>query len=270
VPMSGVLELRLGVTRGALAPRAYTAAVNEITLSLEELDRVVEPDPKSRVAWFVERTDWYESGPTIQLRPDLQGARRSTEDVYRPGRALLAGITSLHTSPKIPDDFTERTVKRMAEVGALTLRHASGIQTIEVAELDRDNTSTQIDERVDNNAKLAVAQASLAYGSVVGKLDVISARTARTRIGLVTDYGPPVTCMVDKIDPEVYLHLFNSKVLVSGILKRNVSGQIIRIEADSLELQQAPSSVDVEALRGALPNPSGMSVAEYLEQQRGR
>ena len=107
--MPGVLELRLGVTRGALAPRAYTAAVNEITLSLEELDRVVEPDPKSRVAWFVERTDWYESGPTIQLRPDLQGAHRSTEDLYRPGRALLAGITSLHTLPKIPDDFTERT-----------------------------------------------------------------------------------------------------------------------------------------------------------------
>jgi hypothetical protein len=268
--MPGVLELRLGVTRGALAPRAYTAAVNEITLSLEELDRVVEPDPKARVAWFVERTDWYESGPTIQLRPDLQGAHRSTEDLYRPGRALLAGIASLHTTPKIPDDFTERTVKRMAEVGALTQRRASGIQTIEVAELDHDNTSVQIDERVDNNAKLAVAVASLAYGSVVGKLDVISARTARTRVGLVTGYGPPVTCMVDKIDPDVYLHLFNSKVLVAGILKRNVSGQIIRIEADSLELQQAPSSVDVEALRGALPNPSGMSVAEYLEQLRGR
>ncbi len=267
--MVGALEVRLAVSEKGVTPRAYTSAVNEVTHSLEELDRLAEPDPRHRVAWYVERTDWRNGGPVLRLRPEQRGADRTTAQLLRPATAFVSGIHALQERPAIPEHFTERVVNRVATISHLTVSKTAGLEGVEVVAVDAAHNAARIDQRVDENAKKAVEPSSLAYGSIIGRLDVISARGAKTRIGLVSDWGPPINCTVDGLAREEYLALFDERVLVSGLIKRNGSGQIIRIEAVGIEPQRAPSDIDIASLRGSMTNPRELTVSQYLEELRG-
>jgi hypothetical protein len=268
--MLGTLEVRLGVSALGVTPRAYTSVLSELTLSLEELDRLSEPNPKRRVSWHITNTTWFEKETVVHFTPDLSlSSQRSFAEIARPGDALINGIRSLQTVAEIPRDFTEGIVKRVAKVGDLTTRAATGIQSVDVATFDDVERKVAIDDVVDANARRAVSPASYAYGSLVGMLDVISARTSRIRIGLVPAFGPPISCVVNKLDRDEYLSKFGERVLVAGVVRRNGAGQVIRIDADSLELAPRSTSVQARELRGLL-KASSPTVSEFMEIQRGR
>lgn len=268
--MQETLEVRLNVSPDGVTPRAYTDTLVQVARSLEELDRIAETDPKNRVAWFVSDTAWRKTGPIVRLRPEARTVARTTEELLRPSRAFVEGIRSLHRAPAIPDDFTEGIVKRVGRVSDLTTKASSGLEGVEVVSLaDATAQPAPIDAVVDLNAKKAIAPLSLAYGSVIGRLDLISARRSTPKVGLVTDYGPPVTCTVSRIEREDYLRAFDSQVLVEGLIKRNSSGQIISIAADSLHVLAPTEPVTARELRGILSNPDGLTVAEFIEEQRG-
>lgn len=267
--MRGALEIRLDVGRSGVTPRAYSSALLGLTQSLEDLDRLAEPNPKDRARWFVADTKWRSSGPVVRLQPEVRRAARSMPELLRPSQAFVAGIEHLHRMPEIPADFTERIVERVAKLSALTSSPSTGLRAVSVIADGAQDEPARIDETVETNARRATHATSLAYGSLVGRLDMISARRRTPQIGLVADYGPPVTCNVGKLDPAEYLAVFNHRVMVEGIVKRNGSGQVVRIEVDRLTAAPARSSIGVTELRGALEN-DGRRIADFIEEQRGR
>lgn len=269
--MVGALKVTLGVAPSGVTPRAYAGVLTQLTYSLEELDRLAEPDRRARASWLVSNTSWTsQQGPVIELRPDVRGADRTTEQLMRPGRALVSGVAHLRTQPEIPPAFTERIVDRISTVSHLIANRSSGLETVTLDSVGEAPQRAAIDEQVSENAEKAVAPASLAYGSVVGTLDVISARARQIKVGLHADFGPPITCNVHALPREQYLDAFDQRVLVSGLIKRNGRGQIVRIDADHLERLPDREPIAVDALRGMFKTTGPVSIAGYIEEQRGR
>ena len=97
---------------------------------------------------------------------------------------------------------------------------------------------------------------------------MINARTSRTKIGLVPDFGLPISCAVNALKQETYLSVFGKRVLVEGLVKRNGAGQVIHIDVDNLTLELRGDIVSVSELRGILKADSP-TVAEFLKEQRG-
>lgn len=267
--MAGALDIQLAVDPRGVTPRAYTTALSELTRSLEELDRLSAPNPKDRVAWYVFDTRWADVGPRVRIRPDVTSGTRSTDELMRPSRALVSGVRQLRSSTEIPPDFTESVVSRVLKVGALTKAHAGGLRGVDIS-VDADSAPpTAIDAVVEENAERAIAPKSFAYGSIAGRLDLISARGRSTRIGLVPDWGSPITCVVTALDRDLYLRAFDRQVLVEGVVRRNGNGQVIRIDADSLTVLEPVKPATLADLRGAL-QPTDQTIAEFIEEQRGR
>lgn len=131
-----------------------------------------------------------------------------------------------------------------------------------------DRKPAEISERVEENAVRAVTASSFAYGSLVGRLDLISSRGKR-RIGLRIDHGSSVMCDVEGLEREQYMELFEKRVLAAGIIKRNLRGQVLSLVVD--ELLPAPTLEPLSArmLLGRLPELGGDgSAAQIIRRQR--
>lgn len=267
--MQGALDIHLAVAVGGVTPRAYTTTLDQLTRSLEELDRLAAPNLKDRVAWFVTDTRWDSNGPRIRLRPDIKKQFRTSDELMRPSRALVAGVRQLRSQPEIPADFSEGVVDRVRRVSALTMIDSSGLRNVDVSIVGEASKPAPLDVKVEQNAERAVAAKSLAYGSVIGRLDLISSRGRAPSIGLLPEHGSPITCVVSALDQDTYLRAFNQRVLVEGLVRRNGRGQAIRIDADSLTVLEPAPPTTARDLLGAL-TPNGQSIADFMKEQRGR
>lgn len=266
--MLGALEISLGVSSKGVTPRAYTSALQELTYSLEEVDRLMDPDPKSRTAWFISDTSWREFGPRILLRPD-ETTGQPLDIAVRASQTFVRGVRGLQHGAAIPEVFTERVVQRVEKVSSFTDRPATGLTSVQIAIAGGESEPVALDHQVRENAHRAIAPTSLAYGSLIGRLDKISARGRSPQIGLRPDHGNAVTCNVRSSDVQAYLDSFSQRVLVDGIVRRNGSGQIIRIDADRVSPIEAPRRVAASELQGYLGR-SERSISEFIEEQRGR
>jgi hypothetical protein len=194
---------------------------------------------------------------------------RSTEEMMRPSLALVAGIRRLHIEPEIPPHFSEGVLDRVAKVARQVREPASGLASVDLRTIGSDEPGTSIDETVSGNVSRAVESASIAYGSVTGVLDLISTRGKHPRVGLLGEYGPPINCRVDNLDRDLYLGALDARVTVSGLIRRNGRGQIVRIDADDLEQSPRLDRLWASELRGAITAPA-LSVPDYMQEQRGR
>jgi len=271
--MVTAVEVRLSGTAAGVPARAYTTVLEQVTFALEEIDRITHPVRATRPTWSVTRTDWSaSSGPVILLTPDADPRRRSAEDISRPARALVEGLLTLSEVPEIPDGFSEGVIDRIGNVRRQVDGRQRGLEVVTLVSVNgARSTPVEVSEAVDRNARAAVTGTSYAYGSLVGTLDVISARRHKRRIGLLPDHGPAVTCNVDKLSNELVVTSFDKRVIVGGLLRRNSRGQVVRLDADHLELAPGLRPVRAEDLVGAIPDlGNDMSVSEYLARQRAR
>jgi hypothetical protein len=254
------LEVRLAGDEAGISATAYAGVISNLTRALEEIDRVVEPSAKRRPIWKVVDTDWREHvGASVRLAPHLRrDESRTTLEMLRPGRELWGGVQSLASLPEIPPSFSASIVQRVAYI-----RHQIKPSTGEASAAD-------FSEAVEVNADRAVAAASLAYGSLSGRLDLISARGRRRRIGLRTEAGHAVMCDVDNLDQDAYMSAFAERVLVIGTIKRNSAGQAVSVMVDELEPLPDVESFAARRLLGALPDLGGdLSAVDYVRLQRG-
>ena len=180
-------------------------------------------------------------------------------------------MTLTHT-PEIPDGFSEKVLERITAVRRQVDQRDHGLHAVTLVSLNGARSApAEVSDVVDHNARAAVTGTSFAYGSLVGTLDVISARRQNRRIALLPDHGPAVTCNVNKLPPDMVMESFTKKVVVEGLLGRNSRGQVVRLDAD--HLQPIPRRPPVRAgdLVGAIPELGGdLTVEQYLARQRAR
>ena len=256
-----------------MSPHAFSVVLDQVTLALEEIDRITHPTRSARPSWAVTRTDWSAgSGPVVVLSPTAPPKGRTSEDISRPATALVEGVMTLGELPEIPDGFSQTIIERITTVRNQIERPERGLGGVSLISVNGARSQpAPVSEAVGRNARAAVASASYAYGSLVGVLDVISARRSKARIGLLPDHGPAVICSVDQLPREQVLAAFDHRVLVGGLLRRNGRGQAVRLEVDHLELLPPGQPVTARELLRAAPDLGGqLTAAEYVARQRGR
>lgn len=261
--VEGAVNVLLRAEAG-ISARAYTGVIGQLTRALEEIDHQVNVDVRS--SWLVTRTDWLELGARVQLAPSLKArTSRTTLEIERPGQNLWSGVRSLGEVPEIPATFTASIVQRVSHVRN-QVKPSTGLLGVEVSPVG-DIKPAEIDEVVGVNAEKAVHAVSLAYGSLVGRLDLISSRGKR-KIGLRVDHGGSVMCEVENLDRERYMGLFEQRVIASGVVRRNLRGQMLSLVVDALEPWPKAEPLSARSLLGASLNLGGAATA--VDYVRGR
>lgn len=261
------LELRIERDSFGVALTAYTSLFQQVSAMLQEIDRHVLPGRVPRLTWAV-RDTYTETGTlVVSLSPRKQPTRRPLGTNVVTTQALIDGVRVLEQTPEIPRYFDENSVQRVVNVGDRLGR--DGITGLAVAMGD---DVARIDQSVQVNAREAVTEASSSFSSVVGRLDQVSVRRGRRRVGLLTDVGRAVTCEVDRLDEGMVLASFDTRVVVSGLLRRNGLGQPVRLEAEAIEPappRAKPVSVD-DLVGVAAKLWPGLSNDEVMDQVRER
>lgn len=261
------LELRIERDSFGVALAAYTGLFQQVSAMLQNIDRHVLPGRAPRLTWAVRDSYTAAGALVIALSPRFQPARRPPGTITMTTQALLNGVRVLEQTPEIPRYFDEASVQRMVNVGDRLGR--DGITGLAVAVGD---DIASIDRSVQVNAREAVTEVSTSYSSVVGRLDQVSVRRGRRRVGLLSDTGRAVTCEVNRLDEHVVLASFDTRVVVSGLLRRNGLGQPVRLEAEAIEpAPPRPSPVSVDDLVGAADELwPGLSNDKVMDQTRER
>jgi hypothetical protein len=182
----------------------------------------------------------------------------------------VAGVKVLADAPEIPRLFSEEVVQRVDRVGQ-QIGH-SGITGLTVTSVNGSRTpDVALTDAVKQNARQAVETASIAWSSVVGVLDVISARRQRRQIGLLTDEGRAVVCNTGTLPREQVFAAFERRVVASGLLKRNARGQAVSLDVETLETLPQRLPMGAGDLLGAAPNiTGGLTNEEFMAALRDR
>lgn len=245
--------------------RAYTSILNEVLLSLEEIDRLAVESRTPRLRWAVSSLS-AEPDLIAQLRPITLPVRRQPSSLSLSPEGLVAGVAQLGEAAEIPTLFSARTVERVQAIGR-AIGHR-GVAEVSLASVNGHRNEGVVDETTLRNAKAAVRPAQSAWSSVVGRLDVLEARRrdrpkaqvydARTRRAVI------LTAHEDQTD--VLQTAFGHQVMASGVLIRNSSGQAVRLDLMELQIiQHQDSPPSARDLLGLAPEITGdVSTLEYV------
>lgn len=123
------------------------------------------------------------------------------------------------------------------------------------------------------NASRAVSSQSDSLGSVVGVVDILNLRTARSRVAVsVLDETTrrPIRASAPREMLDELLEAFGRRVALLGTITRNPHGQPIRMAATSMQfMPMVDERPSVDDLLGVdLDWLSGQSVDDYIAEAR--
>jgi hypothetical protein len=229
------VEVEITGADGGIGVRAYTQLLGHIRFMLEEIDRLAVSGNVSRPEWAVRSANTTGSTFRVVLLPRTLPKRRDPDSLSIPPLALVEGVRSLGSVPEIPHLFSEPVVSHVDKVGEQIGK--SGVAGVCVISVNGDRSpEAPVDDAVRQNAQRAVQPVSVAWSSVVGVLDVISARREKRRVGLLTDQGRAVLCNVQSLSKEQLFDAFEKRVVAAGRLRRNSRGQPVRLDVESLDI----------------------------------
>lgn len=263
--MSTELLLKVEGPPGQISLDAFLQMMKNAYKIIDALDAQMSDGPKSTRV-YVNSLGTGSLTSVVRLEPRRDDIEPGLLDAIP--RALIRGFRMLETGERLPPSFTERNVERVRRLSAQIGRDgATGFTAEIVGTTDTVTLTKQASEHV---VALSAPQFK-ALGSVVGRLDMISARSGN-RFGLSDAlYHRPVICSIPEDAVERVKAAFKSRVLVSGIVHRNSIGQPVRVE--NPELRLLPTEDELPTLGqfyGSDPGFTGTySVSEYVQELRG-
>lgn len=264
------VEVGITAADGGVAVRAYTQLLRHVLVMLEEIDRLAVPGDVARPEWAIRSAVTVSDEFRVILLPRTLPKQRDPDSLSIPPLALVDGVRSLADAPEIPRLFSEPVVSHVDQLGHQIGRR--GITGVTMTSVNGQRSSgAAVTEAVRQNARRAVEPVSAAWSSVVGVLDVISARREKRRIGLLTSEGRAVVCNVQQLPNDLVFEAFEKKVVAAGILRRNGRGQAVSLDAESLEILPTEQRVTARDLLGAAPDVTGpLTINEFMAVIRDR
>jgi hypothetical protein len=266
------LEVRLTEGRERAEVGRFTRTLDEIVLSLREIDRAYLRRG-TRATWVLADLDHDQNELVVRLEARPSTRNRTVEDMLKPVDAFVDGAALLSEVPEVPEYFTSSTVTRLASLAA----PRDGVQHVSVAPYNGSRTrSVALSDSVQKNATEAVRAYEIAYGSVAGVIDLLDSGRRRGGNLRLNIYDIQNRQAVQGSIPASYAEdlrqLWRHRVLVGGIIKRNSRGQAIRIDVDRiLSLPESDETrPSTEQLLGIDPDwLGGRSVDDYIREVRG-
>ena len=265
-----VPSLTLSIFGGQLLPlAAYTTVLNQVRLALGELDYLVVPGRQPRVAWGVREVRSDEGVHIARLEPLEIPRKRELWSVALAPSGFVEGVELLNEAPEIPSSFNVGMVERVGKI-AEQIDHGN-IEHVQLVSANGHPHETVVTRDTGSNIRAAVKTVRRSYGSVIGTLDVLSARgrspgaqilNENTRTAVVVRPG-------ERITHQQLRDAWEHRVLAMGLLHRNAAGQVTKMDLDELRLLEPRRPQDPRSILGLAPNATGeLSTQEYLALTR--
>ncbi|WKG06019.1 hypothetical protein [Mycolicibacterium sp. HK-90] len=265
------LEVRLHQGRERAEVSKFARTLDEIVLSLREVDQVYLLRG-TRATWVLDRVEHQRDDLVVRLGPRNVPSGRDVSDMMVPVQALVDGAEVLQEHAAVPELFAPKTVTRLAKLATPT----GGVQGVSLATYNgKTRDLVELDNAVRDNAIAAVNPIQIAYGSVTGTLSAlrhVQRRQGGVQVTVRDDLERrAITGVVGESQAEQLRPLWRHRVQLSGIIKRNGSGQAIRIDVDSIEQMPEDNSgrpSTAELLGVASGWLGDMTVDDYIAELR--
>jgi len=270
MPATG-LEVRLHEGRERAEVTRFTRTLDEIVLSLREIDHV-HLLRGTRATWVLADLKHEEDDLVVRLEARQVPSRRDWTDMLVPVAAFVDGAAQLREEAAIPPLFAPNTVRRLARIAT----PRDGVQSVTVSTYNGSpGPKVDISSSVQEHATTAVKAFEISYGSLAGHLAKLVERrgdrvgfTIRDETHRQAVEGSAPIALAEELRA-AWMH----RVRLGGKIKRNVRGQAIRIDVDQMERlpednRKRPRAID---LLGAAPHwAQGLTPEEWMEAHRGK
>jgi len=252
----------------SIGVRSYTQLLEQVLLSLEEIDRFALPGPTPRIDWAV--ADLAVNGEIrAVLAPRRTPPRRPPGTVSMPAINLVSGVGQLKEIAEIPEFFSPLTVERVKNIGRPIGSH--GIERVEIRHVGPAPAIAVVDRETVDHARRAVSISRTAFGSLIGRLDVL---TGRSRTGpraqvLIEGTRQAVTVRAAPDQADMLRDAWQKRVAVAGELRRNAAGQPIQLDLTELTILPERRPLSAWEILGIAPKWTGdLTTEEFIREAR--
>jgi hypothetical protein len=257
------LEVRLHQGRERAEVSQFTRTLNEIVLSLRDIDQVYLLRG-TRATWVLDDLKHEHDDLVVRLQARNVPSNRDLADMMVPVQALVDGAEVLQERATVPQLFAPKTVTRLAKLATPTV----GVHGVSMATYNGETGEhVELGNAVKDNATAAVNPIEIAYGSVTGTLSElrkVQRRHGGVRVTIRDELGrQAITGQVAEQMTEQLRQLWGHRVILGGIINRNVTGQAIHIDVDRIEPMPETNTgrPPTDSLLGAA---EGLSTDEYM------
>jgi hypothetical protein len=262
------IEVAIDGPPRAVGVRAYTQVLEQVLLSLEEIDRFVLPGRTPRIDWAI--ADLSVNGALrAVIAPRRTPPRRPIGTVSAPAVGFVSGVSSLKRLPEIPALFSPLTVDRVLHIGKPV--GANGVERVDIRSVGLDTEVAVIDSETVDHARRAVSVSRKAFGSIIGRLDVLNGRprTGLRAQVLIEGTRRAVTVRAAPDHAALLREAWWQRVIVAGELRRNAVGQPILLDMTELTILPEREVVSARDILGIAPDWTGdLTTEEFIRQAR--
>lgn len=228
------LEVTLHQGRERAEVTQFTQTLEEIVRALREIDHVYL-QRATRATWVMASLTNESDNLIARLEVRRTPAKRELSDFIVPVEALVNGARTLQAVPSVPRLFSPTTVSRMGDLAS----PRNGVQTVSLAAYNGSvGEAVALTDSVRENAKAALDPYQISYGSITGRV-IGMKELSRTKKVRLTVRAEPTQTIVFADAPERLVELVRTswrhRMLLGGKVRRNASGQAIRMDVDALE-----------------------------------
>lgn len=255
---------------GQIRLSAYVDVLQQVRLSLDELDGRLRPTRTGKARWGVRHMP-DDFGLRDLIAPVSVPKRRDPASLRLSTTTLVAGVSKLSEEPGLPAAFSPALVERLQRVG--DRRAEGGIEEVVLEQIGgADARSATIDDVVLANAGASVREVSRAMSSFEGVLDVLNNRKSPRAAVYDARTHRAVTVYYDSAELAVRVReLFGRRVSVAGELSRNQQGQPLSMRLTAIDPLPDLTPSSLASLAGMAPDWLGSrSVEDYLDGARRR
>jgi hypothetical protein len=246
---------------------AFVDVLKGAQLILRELDSAISGNPRGKLEWKIVDLGIASADAVIE-------AAAPEDDLQLPqlvGSSFVTGLQTIERGEMMPPYFSEIAVKRVGQISRKVGR--GGVTGFEV-EVRNGQTSDLALPRAELSGHAATAVAHLlapkysAYGSVMGMLGQINVRRGLTFNVYDALTKRAVKCKFAEEEFENVKQALRRRVIVSGTVERNESGEPLRVNEPELVLLP-DDEIPTSEIRGIAPEfTGGVSAADYVRQLR--
>jgi hypothetical protein len=261
------LQLHIEGPERTIAFESFVGLLNRSLLILKDTDRAVSAKASGVLDWVVADLSSDNGLDAVIESKPRKRAVVSDRDVQRITSAYVDALAIAEQGEALPPHLSETALTQLQWMATQLQRN--GAEALSTTYVELDQRARVSADTADNVKRLRVPK-SRAIGSIIGLLEVVSVHGPPRYSVYDAVTRRPVRCQFKPGEIDQVKGALGSRVMVAGIIRRNVKGQPLSVEQPRLSAM--PRSEDLpstDELIGLDPDFTGsVSTDEYVRRLR--